>query len=87
MDFSLEPPALRHDGHAVGADELARCGFVGSRQVEEVVHRVGFTLAHEVIVLGPADHLAAVGDGLYVILVLVAGLIQSVLRDKKKRET
>lgn len=77
--------ALGHNGHAVGADQLARGWFVGPGQVEEVVHRVaGFTLAHQVIVLSLAEHLAAMGDGLHVVLVLVARLIQGVLGERQE---
>ena len=74
---------LGHDGHAVRADQLARGRFIGSGQVEEVVHCVaGLTVTHQVIVLGLADHLAAVGDGLHVVLVLMARLIQGVLGER-----
>lgn len=52
---------LGHDGHAVRADQLARGWFVGSGQVEEVVYRAaGLAFAHQVIIFGLADHLAAV---------------------------
>lgn len=76
---------LGHNGHAVRADQLARGWFVGSGQVEEVVHRIaGFTFTHQVIILSLAEHLAAVGDGLHVVLVLVARLIQSVLGERRE---
>ena len=71
---------LGHDSHAVRADQLTRGGFVGPRQVEEVVGRAaGLTVTRQVIVLHPADHLAAMGDGLNIVLILVARLIQCIL--------
>lgn len=71
---------LGHDGHAVRADQLACGRLVGPGQVEQVVRRAArLAFTHQVIVLSLADHLAAVGDGLHVILVLVARLIQGVL--------
>ena len=64
---------LGHDSHAVCADELARGWFIRSGQVEQVICRVTrLAFPHQVIILGPADHLAAMGDGLDVILILVA---------------
>lgn len=78
---------LGHDGHAVRADQLARGGFVGPGQVEQVVCRVaGLPFARQVVVLGFADHLAAMGDGLHVILVLVARLVQGVLGERQRQE-
>ena len=76
---------LGHNGHAISADQLARGRFVGSGQVEQVVRSAaGLTLAHQVVVLGPADHLAAMGDGLHVILILVARLIQGILAKRQE---
>lgn len=67
---------LGHNGHAVCTDQLARGWFVGSGQVEQVMCRVaGLPFTHQVIILSLADHLAAMGDGLHVILILVARLI------------
>lgn len=71
---------LGHNGHAVCADQLARGWFIGSGQVEQVIRYVAWlAFTHQVIILGPADHLATMGDGLHVILILVARLIQGIL--------
>lgn len=76
---------LGHNGHAVRADQLARGWLVGPGQVEQVVRRAaGLTLTHQVIILGLADHLAAMGDGLHVILILVARLIQGILGERQE---
>lgn len=76
---------LGHNGHAISADQLARGWFVGSGQVEQVVRSAaGLTLTHQVVILGPADHLAAMGDGLHVILILVARLIQGILAKRQE---
>lgn len=81
----LQLAMLGHDGHAVCADQLAGGRFIGSSQVKEVVHRVaGLTFAHQVIILGLADHLAAMGDGLHVILILMARLIQGILGKRQE---
>lgn len=75
---------LGHNGHAIRADQLARGWFVGSSQVEEVVRWVaGLTFTDHVIILSLADHLAAMGDGLHVILILVAWLIQGILGERQ----
>lgn len=80
---------LGHNSHAISADQLA-CGWlVGSSQVEKVIRRAtGLVFSNHVIILSPADHLAAMGDRLHVILVFVARLVQGILglgvdRDKK----
>lgn len=83
---SLQLWLLGHDGQAVGADQLARGRLVRPGQVEEVVHRVArFAVAHQVVVLGLTEHLAAVGDGLHVVLVFVARLVQGVLGESGSR--
>lgn len=80
---------LGHNSHAVSADQLA-CGWlIGSSQVEKVISRATrLVFSNHVIILSPADHLATMGDRLYVILVFVARLVQGILglgldRDKK----
>lgn len=71
---------LGHNGHAVHTDQLTSRWFIGSGQVEEVVGwAVWFAFSHQQIVLSLADHLAAVGNRLDIIFVLVAGLVQGVL--------
>lgn len=75
---------LGHNGHAIRTDQLSCRWFVGSCQVEQVVHVVaGPTFMHQVIILSLADHLAAMGDGLHVILILMARLIQGILGEEK----
>lgn len=76
---------LGHNGHAVRTDQLARGWFVGSGQVEEVVHCVAsVTIPHHVIILRLANHLAAMGDGLNIILILVARLVQGILEERQE---
>lgn len=75
--------ALGHDDHAVCADQLACRWFIGSSQVEQVVGSAAwFVVARQVVILSLTDHLTAMGDGLHIVLVLVARLIQGILRDK-----
>lgn len=62
---------LGHNGHAVHSDELARGWLVGPSQVEQVIG-ARLTISYQVIILCSADHLAAMGDGLHVVLILVA---------------
>lgn len=51
---------LGHDDHAVCADQLTCGWFVGSSQVEQIVSCTAWlAFTHQVIVLGFADHLAA----------------------------
>lgn len=76
---------LRHNDRAVRADQLACGWFVGSSQVEQVIRRVaGLVFTYQVIVLGLAHHLAAMGDGLHIILILVAWLVQGILGERHK---
>lgn len=72
---------LGHDGHTVGANQLPGGGLVRAGQVEKIVGRGGarLVLADHVIVFGAAGNLAAMRDGLNVVLVLVARLVQGVL--------
>lgn len=71
--ISLHPALLGHNGHTVDTDQLPRCWFVGSSLVEQVVHvGAGPPFTHQVVVLGLADHLAAMRDCLHIVLVLVA---------------
>lgn len=84
--YLLLPVVLGQDDHAVCADQLARGGLVGSSQVEEVVGwaaRLAFT--HEVVILCSSDNLAAMGDGLDIVLILMARLIQCVLVERRQR--
>lgn len=75
---------LGHNGHAIRTDQLSCRWFIGSCQVEQVVHVVaGPTFTHQVIILSLADHLAAMGDRLHVILILMARLIQGILGEEK----
>lgn len=75
---------LGHNGHAVCTDQLSRRWFVGAGQVEQVVLVVaGPMFTHQVIILCLADHLAAMGDRLHVILILMARLIQGILIEEK----
>lgn len=71
---------LRHDDHAVSTDQLACRWFVGSSQVEQVVgSATWFAIPGQVVVLSLTDHLTAMGDGLYIIFILVARLVQGIL--------
>lgn len=75
---------LGNNGHAIGTDQLSCGWFVGSCQVEQVVHVVARpTFARQVIVFSLADNLAAMGDRLHVILILMARLIQGILGEEK----
>lgn len=38
---------------------------------------------HQVIILSLTDHLAAMGDGLHVILIFMTGLVQGILEGEK----
>lgn len=76
---------LGHNGHAVHADQLARGWFIGSSQVEQVILRVArLAFTHQVIVLSLAHHLAAMGDGLHIILILMARLVQGILGKRQE---
>lgn len=67
------------NGHAVGRHQAPRGGVVGARQVVEVPSVLVLAApCHLLILLAPYD-LALVGDGLHVVLVLMAGLVQRVL--------
>ena len=78
---------LGHDDHAVCADQLACGWFVGSSQVELVIGRAAWLLfTHQVVIFSLTDHLAAMGDGLHVILILVARLIQGILVERGQEE-
>lgn len=75
---------LGHNGHAICTDQLSCRWFVGSCQVEQVVHVVaGPTFMHQMIILSLADHLTAMGDRLHIILILMARLIQGILGEEK----
>lgn len=78
---------LRHNSHAVSADQLACGGLIGSSQVEKVIRcATRLVFSNHVIILSPADHLAAMGDRLHVVLIFVARLVQSILEvDGDKR--
>ena len=80
MWISLPSVVLGHDGRPICADQLARGRLVRSSQVEQVVIGAAWlALAQQVVILGLADHLAAMGDSLNVILILMAWLIQGIL--------
>lgn len=85
--ISLRLAVLGHNGHAVDTDQLSRCWFIGSSQVEQVVG-VGARppFAHQVVVLSLADHLAAVRDCLHIVLVFMAWLIQGILEEENGSE-
>lgn len=74
-------PGSTQDGRPVGCHQPARGGVIGARQVVEVPPVLVLALpapCHLLVLLPPHD-LALVGDGLHVVLVLVAGLVQRVL--------
>lgn len=71
---------LRHNSHAVHTDQLSCCWFIGSRKVEQVIQVVPRpAFMYQVIILSLTDHLAAMGDGLHVILIFMTGLVQGIL--------
>lgn len=70
------------DGHAVGCHQASSGRIVGARQVIEVLLVLVLAAPHHLLVLLPPDHLALVGDGLYIVLILVARLVQGVLPGK-----
>lgn len=74
---------LRHNSHAVHTDQLSCCWFIGSRKVEQVVQVVP-TFACQVLILSFTDHLAAMGDGLHVILIFMTRLVQGILEREEK---
>ena len=76
--FSSRPDWSAQDGPPLGGDQLARGGVVRPGQAVQVWG--GRPLAvGQALVLLPANHLALVGDGLDVVLVLVARLVQGML--------
>ena len=70
------------DGHAVSCHQASSGRIIGARQVIEVLLVLVLAAPHHLLVLLPPDHLALVGDGLYIVLILVAGLVQGVLPGK-----
>lgn len=72
------------DGHAIGCHQASSGRIVGARQVIEVLLVLVLAAPHHLLVLLPPDHLALVGDGLYIVLILVARLVQGVLSGKGK---
>lgn len=70
------------DGHTVSCHQASGGRIVGARQVIEVLLVLVLAAPHHLLVLLPPDHLALVGDGLNVVLILVAGLVQGVLPGK-----
>lgn len=78
--YLILPVVLGQDDHAFCADQLACGGLVGSSQVEEIVGRAAWlAFTHQVVILCFADNLAAMGDGLHIVLILMARLVQCVL--------
>lgn len=66
---------LTQDGHAVGCHQAPSSRVVGACQVVEVLLVLVLAAPHHLFILLPAHHLAFVGDGLHIVLILVTGLV------------
>lgn len=74
------------DGHTIGRHQAPGGGVVGARQVVEVPPVLVLAAPCHLLILLAPHYLALVGDGLHVVLILVAGLVQRVLLGKGGEE-
>lgn len=67
---------------------MAGGGVVGPSQVVEVLAvAIGLPGSTELLIFITADHLALVGDGLNIVFVFVARLVQGMLQENRERRS
>jgi hypothetical protein len=70
------------DGHTVSCHQAPSGGVIGACQVVEVLSVLVLAVPSHLLKLVPPHDLALVGDGLYVILIFVARLVECILLSK-----